>query len=433
VAARRDISKAAPVVGVEGAWKRFRVPHERRHTLKERVLRPRLRAGADEFLALRDVSFNVRKGEFFGIVGRNGSGKSTLLKCLAGIYRLDGGRIVIDGRMSTFIELGVGFNPDLAAEDNVVTNGIMLGLTPREARRRYREIIEFAELEDYTELKLKNYSSGMQVRLAFSVAVQVQTDILLVDEVLAVGDAAFQQKCFDVFNRMRDEGRTVLFVSHDMTTVARMCDRAILLEQGEMVAQGPAPQVAPKYLELNFPADEGRPEDAAGDDGADGEGSAGPSRDRRRSTLELLDVWAEDDDGRRVNAVVQHRTHRFRFDVRVLQEVKDPAFTFLFVDEAHQVMSVTSTAFDRDRGGVWPAGSVARVSVEVEVIFRPARYGCTVIAAHRHRDHDLIERWDEALSIVVTGHGALGGVVDQRQPMTVERLGERVSVAEPRG
>ena len=181
-----------PAVAVDGASKSFRRPHEAMHTLKERALHPLRNRSKEHFEALRDVSFTVEPGEFFGIVGRNGSGKSTLLKCLAGIYRLDGGRIYVNGRLSTFIELGVGFNPDLAARDNVILNGIMMGLSPREARRRYDEVIDFAELQDFQDLKLKNYSSGMHVRLAFSVAIQVDAEILLIDEVLAVGDAAFQ-------------------------------------------------------------------------------------------------------------------------------------------------------------------------------------------------------------------------------------------------
>ena len=196
----------APSLVVDRVSKTFRVPEERTHTLKERALHPLRRSRHDAFKALKDVSFAVERGEFFGIVGRNGSGKSTLLKCMAGIYGVDEGRIWCNGRLSTFIELGVGFNPDLAALDNVVMNGIMLGLSPREARARYERIIEFAELEEFQDLKLKNYSSGMHVRLAFSVAIQVDADILLIDEVLAVGDAAFQQKCFDVFNQLRDAG-----------------------------------------------------------------------------------------------------------------------------------------------------------------------------------------------------------------------------------
>src|SRR5204863_2476142 len=158
---------ADPVVVVDRVSKRFRIPQERVHTLKERALHPFRRTGYEELRALNDISFSVESGEFFGIVGRNGSGKSTLLKCMAGIYRTDEGQIYMDGRVATFIELGVGFNPDLVARDNVTLNAVMLGLSPAQARERVEEVIEFAELQDFTDLKLKNYSSGMQVRLAF--------------------------------------------------------------------------------------------------------------------------------------------------------------------------------------------------------------------------------------------------------------------------
>ena len=177
-----------------GVSKTFRLPHERVHTLKERALHPFRRGSYEELRALRDVSIEVGQGEFFGIVGRNGSGKTTLMKVLAGIYRVDAGEIWLRGRLAPFIELGVGFNPDLAARDNVLINAIMFGLTPAEARARYESIVRFAELERFVDLKLKNYSSGMQVRLAFAVMVHVDADLLLIDEVLAVGDSAFQQQ-----------------------------------------------------------------------------------------------------------------------------------------------------------------------------------------------------------------------------------------------
>src|SRR6201996_5344088 len=223
-----------PVVVARSVSKTFSVPEEQVHTLKERALHPRRRSRHQTFPALNDISFAVQPGEFFGIAGRHGSGKSTLLKCLAGIYKADGD-IWCRGRLSTFIELGVGFNPDLAARDNIVMNGIMLGLTPREARKRYEAVIEFAELQEFKDLKLKNYSSGMHVRLAFSVAIQVDADILMIDEVLAVGDAAFQQKCYDVFNELRDSGKTIIFVTHDMGALQRFCHRALLLERGRSV------------------------------------------------------------------------------------------------------------------------------------------------------------------------------------------------------
>src|SRR5437773_6453730 len=243
---------ASNALVVRSVTKTFRVPREAVLTLKERAMHPLRRVRSDEFVALRDISFAVPAGEFFGIVGRNGSGKSTLLKCLAGIYGVDSGAIYVNGRLSTFIELGVGFNPDLAARDNVALNGIMLGLSPRDARARFDRVIEFAELEEFVDLKLKNYSSGMHVRLAFSVMIQVDADILLIDEVLAVGDASFQQKCFDVFHRMRDEGRTIVLVTHDMGSLNRFCHRALLLERGSAVHIGEPHEVADRYLELNF-------------------------------------------------------------------------------------------------------------------------------------------------------------------------------------
>src|SRR6195952_1395237 len=246
---------ARPAVLVDGVSKTFQIPREQVHTLKERALHPFRRTGHDDLRALRDVSFAVERGEFFGIVGRNGSGKSTLLKCLAGIYRTDRGQIYVDGRMSTFIELGVGFNMDLAAYANVMLNATMLGLSTKEARKRYDRIIDFAELHDFTDLKIKNYSSGMLVRLAFSVMIQVDADILLIDEVLAVGDAAFQQKCFDEFGRIRRSGATVVLVTHEMGAVHRFGDRAMLMENGKVVDIGDTQRVADRYLDLNFSAE----------------------------------------------------------------------------------------------------------------------------------------------------------------------------------
>jgi ABC-type polysaccharide/polyol phosphate transport system ATPase subunit len=243
---------APPPVAVEGVHKRFEIPREQVNTLKERALHPFRRSATDTLHALRGVSFAVQPGEFFGIVGRNGSGKSTLLKCLAGIYSVDSGGIYINGPMSTFIELGVGFNPDLPARDNALLNATMLGLSPREARKRFDSVIDFAELREFVDLKIKNYSSGMLVRLAFSVMIHVDAEILLIDEVLAVGDAAFQQKCYDEFERIHSSGATVLFVTHDMTAVQRFCDRALLLEHGRPVELGDPEHVGNRYLELNF-------------------------------------------------------------------------------------------------------------------------------------------------------------------------------------
>jgi ABC-type polysaccharide/polyol phosphate transport system ATPase subunit/SAM-dependent methyltransferase len=235
-------------IRASGLSKTFRLPHEARSTLREYVVHPFRRTTYELQQALVDVSFTIRPGEFFGVIGRNGSGKSTLLKILAGIYRADSGSVEVRGKLSPFIELGVGFNPDLNARDNIRINGTLLGLSPRELARRFDEIVAFAELERFVDQSLKNYSSGMQLRLAYAIAIQVPFDVLLLDEVLAVGDQSFQDKCFATFERMRDEGKTVVFVTHGLDSVSRFCDRALLLRDGAVQTVGPPDNVIDLYL-----------------------------------------------------------------------------------------------------------------------------------------------------------------------------------------
>jgi ABC-type polysaccharide/polyol phosphate transport system ATPase subunit len=236
-------------IEVNGITKSFALPHEVRSTLKEHFLHPLRRVTYEHQHALSDISFDVMRGEFFGIIGPNGSGKSTLLKILAGIYRQDSGTVVVNGLLSPFIELGVGFNPDLNARDNIMINGTLLGLTRAQLDERFDSILEFAELERFADQKLKNYSSGMQLRLAFSIAIQVPFDILMLDEVLAVGDAAFQTKCFGVFDElMQETNKTIVFVSHDLTTMRRYCDRIAYLESGQLQRIGRADEVIELYV-----------------------------------------------------------------------------------------------------------------------------------------------------------------------------------------
>jgi ABC-2 type transport system ATP-binding protein len=244
--------RAPVVIEVRGIDKTFRVPERRVDTLKERATHPFSRIDYRELRALRDISFDIHKGEFFGIVGQNGSGKSTLLKILASIYRADAGRIRMAGRLAPFIELGVGFNPELTARENSVINGVLMGLSKREARRRLDAVLDFAELGEFVDLKLKNYSSGMMVRLAFAVMVQADADIMLIDEVLAVGDVGFAQKCMDVFHDKRRAGKTILLVTHDMGTVRSMCDRAMFLRNGDLEYIGDPEETAIRYYRANF-------------------------------------------------------------------------------------------------------------------------------------------------------------------------------------
>lgn len=244
-----------PAIVVEDVSKSFRVPRKERNRGIAAWLQHPLGGRESARLRVLDgVSFEVGQGEFFGVVGRNGSGKSTLLKLLASVYRADSGRIRIAGRLAPFLELGVGFNQQLPAYENVILNGVMMGLTPQQAEARFERIIDFAGLGEFTELRLKNYSSGMKVRLAFAVMIQVDADLLLLDEVLAVGDQEFQQKCDAEFERMRSEGRTVILVTHAMSRVTTYCDRAMLIHDGVVDSIGDPHQISNRYLQVNLEA-----------------------------------------------------------------------------------------------------------------------------------------------------------------------------------
>lgn len=244
-------SHADIAIKVEGVYKDFDLPHEKQNSLKYKLVHPiKSKSTIEQQHALKDISFEVKKGEFFGIVGRNGSGKSTLLKILAEIYTPTKGKVAVNGSLTPFIELGVGFNPELTGRENVYLNGAMLGFSTKEMEKMYDEIVKFAELEKFMDQKLKNYSSGMQVRLAFSVAIQAKSDILLLDEVLAVGDADFQRKCFDYFRELRKENQTVVFVTHDMSAVREYCDRAILIDNSIIEDEGSPRLIASKYSKL---------------------------------------------------------------------------------------------------------------------------------------------------------------------------------------
>lgn len=240
-------------VKVDHITKRFRIPHEQTRSLKQTLLNFRKR-GFEEFKVLDDISFEVYEGEFFGICGRNGSGKSTLLKLLAGIYEPTKGGITVRGDLTPFIELGVGFNAELTGRENVFLNGAILGLTQKEIEQKYDAIVAFAELERFMDQKLKNYSSGMLVRLAFSIAIQAHNAILLIDEVLAVGDERFQDKCLKVFSLIKkDPTKTVIFVSHDMAAMQRFCDRVVVIHDGDLAFIGDPADAALEYKKLNFP------------------------------------------------------------------------------------------------------------------------------------------------------------------------------------
>lgn len=239
-------------ISVQDLRKEFILPQHKTDSLKQAFVMLGRKKEKKHQVVLENINFEIKKGDFFGIVGRNGSGKSTLLKILAGVYAPTRGVVETHGAITPFIELGVGFNPELSGRDNIFLNGALLGFSRKEMQSMYDEIVSFAELEEFMDKKLKNYSSGMQVRLAFSIAVKAKNEILIFDEVLAVGDAAFQQKCFDYFEKLKAEKQTVIFVSHDMGAVKRFCNKAIYLNEGKIELEGLPSEIANLYAESNI-------------------------------------------------------------------------------------------------------------------------------------------------------------------------------------
>jgi ABC-type polysaccharide/polyol phosphate transport system ATPase subunit len=393
----KELSEAPPAVVVDRLSKTFRLPHRRYSTLKERALHPFQSRTFDELRAVDDVSLTIPRGEFFGIVGRNGSGKSTLLKCLAEIYQPDHGSIAVTGRLSPFIELGVGFNADLTARDNVVINAVMLGLSRREARRRFDEIIAFAELEEFVDLKLKNYSSGMSVRLGFSVAVQVDADVLLVDEVLAVGDAAFQQKCFDQFQRLKAAGKTIIFVTHDMSSVERFCDRAMLLERGRMIALGEPHAIALAYNELNF----GRlvHDDVEG------------TRYGDQAVCQIEGAWFES-GGERVKSIAAGDELVAAMRVRFSSPIEEPIFAIALRNEIGHTVFATSTQWAGQATGSFGAGEVAEVRIALESWLAPSTYKLSPSVARDGAGANALDLREDLVTLDVHSTKTTGGIVD---------------------
>ena len=395
----------APAVSVSDVSKTFHLPHQQYSTLKERVLHPFRSNTFDELHAVDNVSFEVAPGEFFGIVGRNGSGKSTLLKCLAGIYAVDRGEIAIRGRLSPFIELGVGFNPDLTARDNVIINAIMLGLSRRQARERFDEVIAFAELEDFIDLKLKNYSSGMHVRLAFAVAIQADAEILLIDEVLAVGDIGFQQKCYDEFYRLKREGKTIVFVTHDMSAVERFCDRAILVEHGRIQKLAEPEVIARAYNELNF----GR---IAPGDGEVAHADAGTVITR---------AWFEDESGAEIAALGQGGRLRACFEFEAGEPLTEPVIGLTLRNDTGATIVQARSDRGQAKIGSLQAGERATAAFEFDNWLAPSRYSASPWIAREGTGADVLAVAVDVATLI--GHGyATGGVLEVPQTFELGRL-----------
>jgi ABC-2 type transport system ATP-binding protein len=394
-------TQAPVVIEARDVAKSFQIPHERLTTFKERALRPRTWLGGTGRLleALRQISFDVHGGEFFGVIGRNGSGKSTLLKLLASIYRLDGGTIRIAGRMAPFIELGVGFNPELTARDNVLLNGVMMGLSANESRASYEAVMDYAELESYSDLKLKNYSSGMQVRLAFALMLQAHADILLVDEVLAVGDLAFQEKCIDSLESLKRRGTTVMLVTHDMEAVQSHCDRALLIEDGVVDLIGDPASVAARYLDLLFPYE-------TGDQRASG------------SIAAITAAAVADSAGEPIESIAEGEPVIVTLTLRAREPVQRAQVQVDLINNPEGVVIASFRAGD-DRDISLSAGEEAEISFMLEPgALRPGTYRFSYMLGTRTH---LLDHSRRAIPLRVLGDDLRGGVVNVRHRVEVRR------------
>ena len=403
---------AAPVVvEVRDVDKAFRIPDHRMDSLKERATHPFTRIEYRTLEALKGVSFDVHRGEFFGVVGRNGSGKSTLLKILASIYRADAGTVRTAGRLAPFIELGVGFNQEMNARENALLNGVLMGLTRREALARLDAILDFAGLDDFTELKIKNFSSGMMVRLAFAVMVHADADVMLVDEVLAVGDAAFAQKCMDVFQERRRAGKTIILVTHDMPTVESMCDRAMLLDEGRVSYTGDSEEAAMRYYRLNF---------AAGDQKVEHAGRpALPD-----FNAEVVEALVRDRHGRPTESLEQGEPIALDITIEARRRLVEPVFVIHVLNGDGTLVFGFTRDLTSDHGTVSDGGRV-RVSGEVENSLVPGRYFVDCWVRRESEGGDLAVQGLRVLEFVVYGTGETAGLVSVRTDVQVH--------AEPEG
>ncbi len=371
------------IVAADNVTKDFHVPHANSSSLKELLTHPSmiLNKGYDSFRALEDVSLDVKEGDFFGVVGRNGSGKSTLLKILAGIYKPTEGRVRTRGKIVPFIELGVGFNNELSARDNVYLNGAMLGFTRQEVAKLYDEIVEFAELEDFMEQKLKNFSSGMRVRLAFSIAVKAEADVLLIDEVLAVGDAAFQKKCFQYFRHLKSEHKTVVFVTHDMSAVKKYCNRAMVIEQSHVVFEGDPYEAADIYYSLFEEKTAKKPVKST------------KKPKKRTGTREITHTKITVDAAPNGSSEIMIKAN---FSCK--KDVSSPVFGFAVRNEAGAHLFGTSTKVIGKKMGSLKVGDKGSVSWKIPPILNDGNYAID-LGISSSDGIEQIERWNDAATL----------------------------------
>ena len=424
-------------IQVKNVSKTFKIPHEKISTVRGAFVNILKKKTYEEFKALDDVSFEVKKGEFFGIIGRNGSGKSTLLKVLAGIYQADAGKVKVNGLISPFLELGIGFNPELSGRDNIYLNGTVLGLTKKQIDEKFNDIVGFSELERFIDQKLKNYSSGMQVRLAFSVAIHANREILLMDEVLAVGDSNFQQKCLEEFNKYRDLGKTVILVTHDISTIQKYCDRAMLLRKGKIEMIGDPEEVGNKYIYQNMSDEEKRIFDeerkmrektekeleerkkAGKNQSEKKKASKKAEREKpKKKIAEITKVEILDKDGNEKNVFQTGDEIDIIVSCLIYKPTKNPIFGIIIKDLQKNPIFVTNTDFKKIKTGQFSKGKT-QVIFNVNNHFASGKY--FVSPAIAKDDAKTFYDWkDDFASFSVINSYNSGGIVDLKHEIKIQ-------------
>lgn len=400
-----------PAITLRNVHKTFRIPHERHTTLTERLLHVFHQVEYETFEALRGVDVTIEQGSFVGIIGRNGSGKSTLLKLIAGLLPPDRGEIHVNGTMSALLELGLGFSPELTVRENVELYAAVLGYPRREIRERIEAAIGFAELERFRDAKLKNLSTGMRARLGFATALQAECDILLLDEILAVGDESFQRKCIDVFVELKRSKRTIILVSHDLHQIQALCNQAIYIEAGRVVADGDPEMVITKYLEtVRAPV----PETAADAQPAAGEAAvAAEHANGAAERVAFQGGWLTDESGESLAVVTPGKRVTLVCRARVLVTIVNPVFGVLVNERDGNIIYVTSTFWLGVETGVIEAGQTVELRIPLDAPMHPGEYIISIVSSNATRT----EPYGSAGYLV---HFNVGGLMVERSAIVLQ-------------
>lgn len=390
-----------------------------------------------EHLALNDVSLSVRRGETVGIIGTNGAGKSTILKIITGVLSPTSGLITVDGRISALLELGAGFNPEYNGIENIYLNGTMIGFSKQEIDERLQDILDFADIGDYVYQPVKSYSSGMYVRLAFAVAINIDPEILVVDEALSVGDIFFQTKCFRKFETFKEQGKTILFVSHDLNSINRYCDRVLLLDKGTLRATGNPKEMIDLYKRIMVGADE--PFAAVGStaDGVSNDETDGARKKRWKDDLQLnpdvneygdgkaqiVDFAVLDENDMGTSTLIKGDTFTIKSKVRFFEDVKDPIFTYTFKTVKGLDITGTNTMFERAGIGVAEKGSEYVASFRQKMNLQGGNYLLSIsCTGHDGVDFVVHHRLYDAVNVTVISDKDTVGFYDMDSEVKVEKL-----------